>query len=560
MALATQLSQPESLTDSGGARGWINSPGFPLWMGTLGCLPLLIVHFQQMWARPHYQFFPLVLLAVAALYHVRRSDPLADVNPDRKLFAGLALLAGLILAGFAVLRISPLLGCGAWLTVALATVFRSRFNLWAGWGLMCLLLRLPHGKDVWLIQSLQRMTTGIASNVLDQLNMNHNQEGNVLAFPNRKILVEEACSGVVSLFTIIATAAILGALLRRSFLHTFFLVCAGAFWAAAANILRVVAIAFGIEKLGIDLMVGWRHDALGLAIFCVTLVTLFSTDALLRFAFGPIELEDTGAPEPIHENWLVMAWNRVFWPKHERPERPERVEFVWPQPGVFWTRFVLVISAGFLGLGALQAWGGIGPFSRRLGIDDRIAQLSQASLPSPLASWTLVDFQEVKRSASSEFGERSKQWTFNRDGTIAIVSVDFPFPEWHDLDSCYRGVGWRTSPRLRLPGQTTAVQHALANDQQTGWLIFDMFDQFGERYVPPLGAAIHPRWRRLLSGESSPWTLPTYYQIQVLSSRASLTLYEKSRQQELQALFEAARATIVEGPSPPESPSTEGSP
>lgn len=556
MALATQLSQPESLTDSGGARSWINSPGFPLWIGTLGCLPLLIVHFQQMWARPHYQFFPLVLLAVVVLYRLRRSEPLAAVRPDRRWFAGVALLAGLMLAGVAVLRISPLLCYGAWLLVALATVLRSRIDLWAAWGLICLLVRLPHGKDVWLIQSLQRLTTGIASNVLDQLQMPHNQEGNVLAFLNQKILVEEACSGVVSLFTIIATAAILGAVLRRSFLHTLLLVCAGAFWAAAANILRVVVIAIGVEKLGIDLMVGWRHDALGLVIFGVTLVTLFSTDALLRFAFGPIVLDETGAPEPIHENWLVMFWNRAFWPHHERPEAPPLKNAVRTEPGRIWTGFVLCIAAAFLGLGAFQTWGGIGPFSRRLGIDDRIEQLSAESLPSQLAGWTRSDFREVKRSASSEFGERSKQWTFTHDEMTAVVSVDFPFPEWHELDSCYRGVGWRTSSRLRLPGEATAVQHALANDQQTGWLIFDMFDQFGQHYVPPLGAAVHPRWRRLLSGESSPWTLPTYYQIQVLSSRPSLTLYEKSRQQELQELFQAARAHLIEGRTQPEIPAT----
>lgn len=546
MALATQPSQPDSLTDSGGVRSWINSAGFPLLIGTLGCLPLLIAHFQQLWARPHYQFFPMVFLAVAVLYHMRRSEPEALVRPDRKLIAGIAFLAGLALAGFAVLRISPLLCCGAWLLVVLATVSRSRFNLWAAWALMCLLLRLPHGKDVWLIQSLQRITTGIASNVLDQLHMDHIQEGNVLAFPNRKLLVEEACSGVVSLFTIIATAAILGAFLRRSFLHTILLVVAGAFWAAAANILRVVAIAFGIERLGVDLMVGWRHDALGLVIFCVTLVTLFSTDALLRFAFGPIELDETGSPEPIHDNWLVMLWNRAFWPRHERPAMPNLPNVVRQEPGPLWTRFLVLISTGFLTLGALQVWGGIGPFSRGLGIDDRIEQLSKESLPSQLAGWTLIEFKEVKRSASSEFGERSKQWTFTREGTTAIVSIDFPFPEWHDLDSCYRGVGWRTSSRLKLPGGTTAVQHALANDQQTGWLIFDMFDQLGQHYEPPLGTAIHPRWRRLLSGESSPWTLPTYYQVQVFSSRASLTLYEKARQEELQELFQAVRASVLQ--------------
>ena len=549
MAFVTKLPQPDSLADSGGVRSWIDSPGFPLLAGTLGCLPLLIVHFQQMWSRPHYQFFPLVLAAVGVLYHLRRSDLDPAPNPDRRLVAGAALVSGLILAVFAVLRISPLLCCGAWLIVALATTFRSRLNLWSAWGLMCLLLRLPQGKDVWIIQTLQRITTGIASTVLDQMRIDHIQEGNVLAFPTHKLFVEEACSGVVSLFTIIATAAILGALLRRSFLHTLLLMVAGAFWAAAANILRVVVIAYAQEKMGLDLTQGWLHDGLGVTIFCVTLLTLFSTDALFRFAFGPIEIDETGSPEPIHENWLVMLWNRAFWPIHERPEGPPgtRKDPAVSKPSLLWTAIVLLTTTGFLGLGALQAWGGIGPFSRALGIDERIQQLAKDSLPTELAGWRLTDFNAQQRSAASEFGEQSKQWTYSRGGLRAIVSIDFPFPEWHDLDSCYRGVGWRTSRRMALPNHATAVQHALANDQQTGWLIFDMFDQQGNRYVPPLGTGIHPRWRRLLSGDSTPWTLPTYYQVQVFSSRDSLKLYERSRQEELQQLFRAALDQVLSG-------------
>ena len=551
LAAVTKLLQPDSLTDSGGVRSWIHSPGFPLVAGTLGCLPLLIVHFQQLWSRPHYQFFPLVLVSVCVLYKLRHSDVEPSPRTERRLVAGTALVCGVILAVLAVLRISPLLCCGAWLMVALSTVFRSQLNLWSAWGLMCLLLRLPQGKDVWLIQTLQRITTGIASTVLDQMRIDHIREGNVLAFPSHKLLVEEACSGVVSLFTIIATAAILGAFLRRSFLHTVLLMIAGAFWAAAANILRVVVIAYAMENLGLDLTQGWEHDALGITIFCVTLVTLFSTDALFRFAFGPIEIDDTGSPEPIHDNWLVILWNHAFWPQHERPGvSPIRTPTNSPS-GSGWGFLALLSAMIFSGLGALQAWGGIGPFSTSLKTNLQIDQLSRESLPSELAGWALTDFHIQERRATSEFGERSRQWTYSKDGMRATVSIDYPFPEWHDLDTCYRGVGWRTSRRIPLPGETphfsnTAVQHALANDLQTGWLIFDMFDQQGHGYTPPLGSGIHPRWRRLMSGDAHPWSLPTYYQVQVLSSRDSLKPYERTRQSALQDLFAAARARILE--------------
>jgi exosortase len=530
---------------SGPSRGWAK-PSLPLLVATLSCLPLLIVHFQQLWSRPHTQYFPLVIVAVAILYQVRRTDPDRPVARPRPGLAGLTLMASLCLATYAVLQISPLLAYAAWLLTGVAFVARSGVNLWSQWGLLCLLLRLPQGRDVQLIQWLQTITTRISSGVLEQLQIDHFQTGNVLEFPDRKLFVEAACSGVVSLYTIVATAAICGAFLRRTGFHTLLLMLAGAFWAGAANILRVVAIAVFVEKMGIDLTQGWPHDLLGLAIFCVTLVTLFSTDAMLRFLFGPIGVEADHSTEPMEGNSLTRLWNWLFWPNHERPvewlaDRPEGS----PSPvGRGWKALVSVTSVGFLSLGALQVWGGIGPFSTGLGIGKTIDELSKDSLPAELVGWTLTDFRRENRSASSEFGERSRQWTYRRGDQTVVASVDYPFPEWHDLDVCYRGLGWTADSRTRLPEQFTALQYTLHQDQQAGWLIFDLFDQQGAPYQPPSGRGIHPRWRRLFSGDSSRWTLPTYYQVQILAVGPRQEPVDLQAVTELQQFFTAFRESI----------------
>ena len=531
---------------SGGVRSWLNAPVFPALVGTIGCLPLLVVHFQQLWSRPHYQYFPMVLVAVAILYQLRRTDSDREIAQTRPLLAGLGLLAGVALASYAVLRISPLLCCTAWLLTMVAFVSRTPVKSWAAWALLWLLLRLPQGRDVWLIQWLQKITTQISSGVLDQLHIDHIQEGHVLAFPDRKLLVEEACSGVVSLFTIVATAAIFGAFLRRSFFHTILLMVAGAFWAGAANILRVVSIAVCIERYGIDLTSGWPHDFLGLAVFCVTLVTLFSTDALLRFVTGPVGLDDMSLSEQIHENLLVRIWNRLFWPRHERQtalleEQTPITPFI---PGKSWGFLVVATSIIFCTLSAVQIWGGIGPFSSRLGIGSAIDSLAKESLPHEMAGWTMTEFHRVDRSATSEFGHHSRQWTFRQGDLTAIVSIDFPFPEWHNLDVCYRGVGWKVGAQSRLPDESTAMQHALRNDQQTGQLIYDIFDQQGAPYQAPPGHGIHPRWRRLLYGESTQWAIPTYYQVQILSLHPTLDPIDPLTLSKLQALFIEFRDTI----------------
>ena len=252
---------------------------------------------------------------------------------------------------------------------------------------------------------------------------------------------------------------------------------------------------------------------------------------------------------------LIRLWNGVFWPVHERPlellaDRPQVVPL---NPGVCWLLLVMVTSMGFVSLGALQVWGGIGPFSRGLGIRQQIDDLSKESLPQELAGWTLTDFRRENRSASSEFGERSRQWTCRKGNQTAVASIDYPFPEWHDLDVCYRGIGWATGPRIPLPDKSTALQYSLRNDQQTGWLIFDLFDQQGDPYQPPTGPGIHPRWRRLFSGDSTRWTLPTYYQVQVLSSRPNLQPLDPQSVSDLQQLFTAFREAIRQQSRPAQS-------
>ena len=171
-----------ALTQTSGPSRWWAAPSLPLLVATFGGLPLLIVHFQQLWSRPHTQYFPLVFVAVAVLSRVRRTDPDQIPVCPRPWLAGLSLVASLCLATYAVLQISPLLGYAAWLLTGVAFVARSRVNLWSQWALLCLLLRLPQGRDVQLIQWLQRITTRISSGVLDQLQIDHFQTGNVLEY------------------------------------------------------------------------------------------------------------------------------------------------------------------------------------------------------------------------------------------------------------------------------------------------------------------------------------------------------------------------------------------
>lgn len=528
-----------------GHQSWLNAPAFPAVIASIGCTPLLVMHFQQLWSRPHYQYFPLVLIAVAILNHLRRTDPARDSNVPRPWLAVLCLLGSMALAIVAVLKISPLIGCAAWILGVGAYSARSPINTWSQLALLGLLLRLPQGQDVALIQWLQGITSQVSSSVLDKLKLDHLQEGNILVFPDRQLFVEEACSGVVSLFTIIATAAIFGVFLRRSLFHTALLMLFGAFWAGTANVLRVVTMAMSIERMGIDLGEGWPHQAFGLLIFVLTLCVLFSSDGLLRFLFGPIDLDDTDALDAMTENPWIRYWNRLFWPSHERPAGLLKNQNTEIKPsGLVWTGMMVLVSAGFLGLGVMQLWGGIGPFTISLGTRPSVESLSKGSLPAEVRGWKLVEFRRESRNASSVFGASSRLWTYQRGSQILVVSIDYPFSEWHELDVCYRSVGWKIEDKQRLPDGGSAVQCALQKEFQSAWLVYDIFDQDGAPYTPPAGARIHPRWRRLLNEGGSRWTLPTYYQVQMLVNRPASAHNPPAFKSEMQGVFTEFRELI----------------
>jgi exosortase len=519
---------------------------------TLTFVPWLFLHAKNLWERPHYQFFPLVL-AGSVLLAVRAAREVTHAVPGQRRVTFLMLGCCWGLLGLATLLTSPWLG-----TIAALLMLAAVLHAVGGWGLFRSLL--PAWAFLWLLVPPpanwdQRLMTGLrglsarwSSSVLDVLGIAHVPAGNVIEIARQRLLVEEACSGIHSLLAVITCTLFFTLWFRYGLVRTLLLLAAAVWWVLLANVARVVLLAAVSSSWGIDLSHGWRHEALGLLLFALVLALTLSTDCLLRF-FRPLPQPSTDLTDPITPGEVASEEHLPAPTDHG------------PSPltsGTVAAGFaVLAVAELLLLLPTLDA-------SPEPPASVRAAHsLGADALPAQLGPWQRQQF-ETRRGAV--FGEFSRTWTYTLGLRKAIVSIDYPFSEWHELTRCYRGQGWEFADELRpvLPqsdGGAAAVEVLFRRrPDRHAYLCFGLFDEQGTCLTPPdhnsgpapdegfwnglaqraRNAAV--RARRLAGGAPPSPAGPVCFQVQVfIEGYAPL---REAEQEHARKLFEAAREAI----------------
>ena len=409
-------------------------------------VPMLALQLRHMWLAERYRYFPFLLAAVAYLVWRRWQEipGLANCRPNR--FSFLALLASFGLLAASQVLWSPWLGTMAVIISALAVVLSLGRPLASRvlpvWMLLWLLLPLPFRWDGRLILWLQGLSSQGGSQMLDYLGYDHVLAGYVIQIPGHQFLVEEACSGVQTLFALVAMAAILAVWLRRPLVHGALLVASAVFWAIAVNVIRVTLVVVLYVERGVDVGNGWPQTMFGIGLFVLVLLFLLSTDRLLLFLLGPLGLVKEDAPL-------------------RGPDGPDpsavREQTDAAIPGTNGMSLVMLnfVALAFLSIGVVQTATGV---NRRLARNDGISfadddrrgdrvplsdVLSEATLPERLGALERVEFKVETRSPNSDRGRYSIAWHYKGSQEDAIVSLDFPFVGWHNLAGCYQARGWQ---------------------------------------------------------------------------------------------------------------------
>ena len=382
---------------------------------------------------------------------------------------------------------------------------RKVVNLWGIWFLLWLMVPAPFNLDQKLITKLQFVGSRLSSFVLDAVGIQHLMDGNTLWLRSKQLFVDEACSGIISMLSIVACAIIYAVFKNRSPLHLALLALASIGWATLLNVVRISTIAYVLDTWGVDWSIGALHEILSLVLFLVAFLRILCTDQILLACLAPVV--------PAWNEWygydirfgkrLATGWDwltAVGQPSHDKVDEIPVADVLVTPPTTPRRSFRWFVPVIFGPLAAVQGALLVYAFQRapeRLSSVQTAIQLDEHDMPSVLCGLNKVGFQAHKRSADNIQGKYSRTYVYlSADGLRYMLSFDFPFPGfWHELTECYVATGWEPIERqvvsdaadeqLGRPWKFVEATFA-KSDGLFGSLCFSEFNQFGIPYEPQI--------------------------------------------------------------------------
>lgn len=435
--------------------------------------PWVSVHLSHLWKREHYQFFPMLIVVLVGIAVSRRSSIPQLVPKDGRAVLGwkisipffLILLVSLAAAGWLN---SPWFGTIGCVTLMLL-VARNCGDLYPVVLPLLVLIPLPFALDTNLINWLQRVSSIGASALLDMADIKHLMSGNVLELPNRRLLVEEACSGIGSAFLMLASAALYAVWKRMRTIVAIPLLVSAVVWAVAGNTFRIFIVALSEAKHGPDLSHGLAHDLLGTATYCLSILMLVLTEQALLFVFEPIPKQlsdgsfiikygDSVRRSLIH-HWNGLTSCEASFLKERANDR--RVGGISMAP-VAYIRTLLPILMIFSAITVFRFW----PQSHSAASDLQTVEVLPAegkakldAIPEDVFSISSAVPQvlecrtNTRRDAAEllQSGAHSKTWQLNLSGVEVSVALDGTFDSWHDVRPEFLNQGWKILRSEAIP-------------------------------------------------------------------------------------------------------------
>lgn len=245
--------------------------------------------FDRWWGDPAYGHGLLVPFAAAYFLYasLRRRKP---ARSGGSLWGAAALLAAILV--FFTGRLGNMLFLEA---AAFIGVLGALVLLTEGWAVLAaaalplayliFMCPLPSSLYDTVSANLRLFASAASTVVLQYAGVPATATGNIIYIPGRVLSVEDACSGIRSLFGIAATAAAFAFVVKGGVLRKSVLVLSSAPIAVLTNILRVAGTGFLQQAGYTSLAAGFYHQLEGWVFFVIALAAFFVEYAVLRAVF-----------------------------------------------------------------------------------------------------------------------------------------------------------------------------------------------------------------------------------------------------------------------------------
>jgi len=404
----------------------------PWWvlLAAFGFAPLLALFFFDLWQQPEYQFFPYAIAAAVFFARTRSREvplPLESGHP--------ALTVALVAASLAALALGLAIW-SPWLGAVAALVAGVSWAWWrGGWpmlralvptfAMLAVIIPPPLGLEVQFGIFLRSVATTLSSRALHLLEVRHTVEGHVIALPGQRLLVEEACSGINSLMFIAAFGLFFLFWQRRQIWAFFVILPAALMLVVAGNIVRISLGAWLRYHDSLDILTGWKHEWLSIILVVTYIVSVVILERILpgRKTFVP-DVQDCVSPsagQGICRPSLRWAWTAGC---------------AFALLGVF---------------GSYRAWE-----KSREGIEPlRMAKSSlrnhaEFQMPDRMGDWRRDESVRPTVNKIESLGLSTLTWTYQNQGLMAVVALDYPISGYHDVSGCYENAGWEIESKKHI--------------------------------------------------------------------------------------------------------------
>ena len=241
----------------------------------------------RVWAAHDYYSHGFLVPMVAGWLFAAKRRSLGAPGHDARGLALIVAAALLLVLGFAT-------GSPTWMGIAfVGAVAGLVLTTWGPAGLrrlafplgfLLFMVPLPPALLDPLILRLQLSVSAAAVSALQRMGFAVLREGNVVLLPgNQQLFVDEACSGITSVVTLLPLGAVLAHLTVRGWVPRTALMLAVVPVAMFGNWLRVLGTVAAAQRFGTErVLAGPLHESAGLLTFLLACSLLIGLAALLR--------------------------------------------------------------------------------------------------------------------------------------------------------------------------------------------------------------------------------------------------------------------------------------